>query len=219
MDDKNDLVALNKIAWERVADKFAMREPIHVGAVFEFFCDNLEENARVLDAGCGTGLPFAKYLVDKGFDVLGVDIASRMVELATKNVPGATFREGSITELDFGNVFQGVVCSYVMLQLDPTSFKQAAARLTSALNNGGLLYMSLNEPGPEPFDVDGEVIVEIMGEVMYSRAYTRDEVLDAFRPLSMVLVKFRKKTITSKEFGKEYMMEFVFKKAKDAGKM
>lgn len=211
--EQEDIVSLNKAAWEKIAERFSQRKLVHVGATFEFFCEHLEPGSRVLDAGCGNGIPYTKYLVESGFNVLGVDITSKMVELASKNVPGATIRQGSLLELDFEGYFQGVACSYVMLQLLPRDFKRAAERLTRALQDGGLFYLSLNEPGPDPFDVDEEAIVEILGEVMYSRAYTRQEVLDVFRPLDMVLVKFRRKTVTSKEFGKEYMMEFIFKKA------
>ncbi len=70
----------------------------------------------------------------------------------------------------------------------------------------------MNEPGEDVINVDDEVLVELMGETMYSRAYMREEVMEAFSPYNMKLLKFHRQTINSKEFGEEYMIEFVFKK-------
>jgi SAM-dependent methyltransferase len=44
----------------------------------------------VLDAACGPGL-YAEELVNRGATVTGLDISSRMVELARERVPGAVF--------------------------------------------------------------------------------------------------------------------------------
>lgn len=59
----------------------------------------------------------------------------------------------------------------------------------------------------------GKAVVEIMGEKMYSRAYTKKEVLEAFVPLRMKQLKFHREIRTSKEFGEEHVIELVFKKA------
>ncbi|MFX0206084.1 MAG: class I SAM-dependent methyltransferase [Candidatus Hodarchaeota archaeon] len=208
-----DIITLNKRAWERVADTFAKRDPIEVSAIFEFFCNRLPKKSRVLDVGCGTGVPYAKLLVERDHQVTGIDISSQMILIARKNVPQATFRELSMTDLDYEEEFDGVVSSYSMLLLDPPRFNDVAQKIVHSLKNRGLLYMSLNEPCREDVDVDEDVIVEIMGETMYSRGYTKEEVMDAFgRSGMLTLLQFQRQIITSKEFGKEHMMEFVFKK-------
>ncbi len=207
-----DVISLNKWAWEHVADIYAKKDPVEVSNTFEFFCNSLSNKARVLDVGCGTGVPFAQFLVEKGFQVVGIDISSRMVQLATKNVPQANFRELSMTDLDYEEEFDGIVASYSMLLLDPPRFKDVAQKIVNSLKKGGMFYLSLNEPNEEDSNMDEEAVVEIMGETMYSRAYTRDEVLEVFVPMNMKLLKFQRQIIISKEFGEEYMMEFVFKR-------
>lgn len=118
-----------------------------------------------------------------------------------------------MSEIDYVEEFNGILASYSMLLLDPLRFKEVARKILYALKIGGLLYLSLNEPGEEEVEADEDVIVEIMGETMYSRAYTKNEVLDAFgMPKTVVLLQFRRQIIRSKEFGEEHMMEFVFKK-------
>ena len=54
---------------------------------------------RVLDLGCGTGLPIDKYLADHGADVAGVDISPKHIALARANVPSASYVEGDFSQL------------------------------------------------------------------------------------------------------------------------
>lgn len=49
----------------------------------------LPENARVLDCGCGSGLPVMRHFVERGDRVTGADISPAMLELARKSVPEA----------------------------------------------------------------------------------------------------------------------------------
>lgn len=80
-------------------------------ALLDEFTKYLEPNAKVLDAGCGAGIPVAKILSEH-FDVTGVDFSEKQVELAKKNVPNATFICQDMTQLDFPvNYFDGI-CSY-----------------------------------------------------------------------------------------------------------
>ena len=50
----------------------------------------LPKGAKVLDAGCGAGVPVTRYLI-KFFDVTGVDFAEEQIHLARQLVPGAHF--------------------------------------------------------------------------------------------------------------------------------
>ncbi|GAG96962.1 unnamed protein product [marine sediment metagenome] len=60
--------------------------------------------------------------------------------------------------------------------------------------------------------MDEDVICEIMGENMYSRAYTEGEILDVFTPLGLKKLQIYRETQNSEEFGTEYMIVFVFQK-------
>jgi len=80
-------------------------------ALLDEFTKYLEPNAKVLDAGCGAGIPVAKILSEH-FDVTGVDFSEKQVALAKKNVPNATFICQDMTQHDFPvNYFDGI-CSY-----------------------------------------------------------------------------------------------------------
>jgi len=91
----------------------------------------------VLDLGCGTGLPYARHMVDEWFDVMGVDLSEEMVKVATRNVPEAAFAQLSMSEIDYRDEFDGVISSFSMLLLSPALFKETASRIHSALVDRG----------------------------------------------------------------------------------
>ena len=41
----------------------------------------LKPGSTVLDIGCGAGIPVDKYLIDKGFKVIGIDISDEQLSL------------------------------------------------------------------------------------------------------------------------------------------
>lgn len=56
------------------------------------------EGAKVVDIGCGTGRPVCEAFAIDGYDVLGVDLSTAMVEAAKKNVPTAKFEKRDMRE-------------------------------------------------------------------------------------------------------------------------
>ena len=212
MDKKLNIISLNRKAWNNVAEKYNDANYGKMNPAIDFFCKKLPERGSILDIGSGTGLPFAKLFLNKGFNYLGVDISSQMIKIARKNVPLAKFEEISMTELNYDNEFDGVFSHYSMLLLSPQLFKEVAKRVVKSLKGNGLFYLSLNEPRVKDADLDEDVICEIMGETMYSRAYTEKEILDVFTPLGLKELQIYRETQNSEEFGTEYMMVFVFQK-------
>jgi SAM-dependent methyltransferase len=212
MEKKRDIITLNKKAWDNAAKIYEQAKYGKLNALAETFCEKLPENALILDVGSGTGLPFAKYFIDKGFKVLGVDISAQMVKLAQENVPEAEFRELSMTDLNYNNKFDGIFSNYSMLCLSPPLFKDVASRLVKSLKNNGLLYIALNEPSEVEQNLDEDVFIEVMGQEMYSRAYSEKEVLECFTRLGLSLLKIIREIVKSEEFGIEYCMRFLFKK-------
>lgn len=74
----------------------------------------LEPGMRVLDAGCGSGVPAARLLVERGCEVLGVDILEDEVHRARENVSEARFECADLRDWDAaGATFDAVVALYV----------------------------------------------------------------------------------------------------------
>src|SRR5271165_627955 len=63
--------------------------------------DRLPAAGRILDIGCGCGVPVARHLTSAGYQVTGVDISGVQIERARQLVPAASFILADATELDF----------------------------------------------------------------------------------------------------------------------
>ncbi len=68
-------------------------------------------HAKVLDGGCGAGVPITQILSER-FNVTGVDFSETQIELAKRNVPQAEFLCQDMTQLDFPDHMFDAICSY-----------------------------------------------------------------------------------------------------------
>ena len=60
MDDKLNVISLNRKAWNNVAEKYNDAKYNSLNPLVEYFCFELPENASILDLGSGSGLPLVK---------------------------------------------------------------------------------------------------------------------------------------------------------------
>lgn len=76
----------------------------------------LRAGARVLDLGCGAGIPATKLLTDSGFAVVGVDFSEVQIARARTLVPDATFDCADIVFWDSDPAsFDAVVSLYTLI--------------------------------------------------------------------------------------------------------
>lgn len=58
-----------------------------------FLRDTVPPGSRVLELGCGTGF-YTRWLLDRGCQVVGMDISTKIMALARQRCPEATFHHG-----------------------------------------------------------------------------------------------------------------------------
>ncbi|HTK81734.1 MAG TPA: methyltransferase domain-containing protein [Bacteroidota bacterium] len=96
--------------YDLIADQFmADRSPTIGLNYIARFSELLPPPATVLDVGCGTGLPIAKWLADIGFTVHGVDLSAKMLSLAKKNVEEAAFFVADIVTWKAPRQYHGII--------------------------------------------------------------------------------------------------------------
>ncbi len=104
------------------------------------FIERLPANARVLDAGCGAGIPISNMLSEH-FQVTGVDFSEAQIELAKKHVPNANFICQDMTKLDFSkNIFDGICSYYAIIHIPREDHQPLLAKFHRMLKPTGLLY-------------------------------------------------------------------------------
>lgn len=131
--------------------------------------DRLPPGARILDLGCGTGLPTARQLVDAGYRVTGTDISPTMLALARENVPEAEFRQVDIVDLDADQDYDAVVAFFSLLILPRARIPEALGLIRRALVPGGWLCLSMVEA-----DLD-DTPIPFLGHQIPVTGYFRDE--------------------------------------------
>jgi SAM-dependent methyltransferase len=97
----------------------------------------LPEGARVLDLGCGTGVPACRFLAKK-FDVTGVDLSDVMIRRARRLVPKATFLRADMTEVAFAKgEFAAVIALYSVIHVPLEEQRPLFRRIRTWLTPGG----------------------------------------------------------------------------------
>ena len=113
------------------------RPPVVDRAVRELL-RRLPPGARVLDVGSGTGRPVAADLTAAGHAVTGLDVSSRMIEIAREQVPGSTFVQVDVRRWTSPDASWDAVCAFFpFLQMPRADTEAVLARIGRWLVPGG----------------------------------------------------------------------------------
>ncbi|MEV4055594.1 class I SAM-dependent methyltransferase [Amycolatopsis sp. NPDC049688] len=109
----------------------------------------LDGGARVLDLGCGAGVPCTAALAGE-HDVLGVDVSAAQLDLARRNVPGARFERADMTGLSFPDgSFDAVTAFYSVLHVPREEQGALFTRIAAWLRPGGWFLAALGCSGAD----------------------------------------------------------------------
>ena len=140
-----DYKATVKKGYDTIADEYLAtrtKKPSDV-VLLDEFVKYLQPKAKVLDAGCGAGVPVAKILSEQ-FDVTGVDLAKKQVELAKENVPNGTFIRQDMTQLDFPiRSFDGICSFYAIIHIPREEHRKLLGNFYRMLKPGGVALLCL----------------------------------------------------------------------------
>jgi len=133
------------------------RPPVVDRAVQELL-RRLAPGSRVLDIGSGTGRPAAADLTAAGHRVTGLDVSSRMIEIAREQVPEATFVHVDVRRWTSPDASWDAVCAFFpFLQMPRGDTAAVLADVGRWLVPGGWLALVT-----VPMDAEG-VPVDFLG--------------------------------------------------------
>ncbi len=105
--------------------------------------ERLSAGSRVLDLGCGCGIPVARMVSEAGHQVTGVDLSDAQIERARHLVPAATFIRAEMTALDLpAGSFDAVVCLYSIIHVPVERQLGLLTRVGTWLVPGGTLVLT-----------------------------------------------------------------------------
>lgn len=136
----------------------------------QWVIDRLSPGARVLDVGCGTGVPTAGMMVESGLDVVGIDVSAEMLRIARFNVPSARFVAMDLQEIDSSlGDFDAAVAFFSLIMLRRADIPAAIRRVRSIVRPGGYFAVGMVEA-----DLD-YVPITFLGAEVRATGYPRPE--------------------------------------------
>jgi len=148
MTEKGNFV---KKGYDKIAEEYqADRQAFDQAKELEEFASLLPKNAKVLDVGCGAGIPVAKFLVESGFEVVGIDFSEKMLRLARENMPQTTFIRKDMTRLGFAdNSFEGLTAFYSIIHVPREKHSLLFKSFNRILKPNGIMLVCM---GPDEWE-------------------------------------------------------------------
>lgn len=171
--------------YERQAESFDARRS---RAFFEAqwlrrFVRDLPEGGKVLDIGCGGGLPISGWLIGEGFALTGVDFSQPLLDIARSRWPDGDWRLIDMRDLDIPDRFDGIIGWNSFFHLTPDEQRVCLPRLADHLRPGGVLMVTVGHGA-------GEVTGDVNGENVYHASLSPAEYAQRIEACGMRLTGF-----------------------------
>jgi SAM-dependent methyltransferase len=144
MHDLAAAAAINRDGYDRIAAQWdAARSTFHgrEADYLDLLLNGLPAGALVLDLGCGTGRPMAEAVLARGLLVVGVDQSRRLLDLAARRFPQATWIESDIAAPDLGarlplGAFDAALAWDALFHLPRETHEPLVRRVAALLKHG-----------------------------------------------------------------------------------
>jgi SAM-dependent methyltransferase len=115
----------------------------------------LLRSGDALDLGCGTGRHATAFLAAAGFQVTGLDLSVRSIEVARRELPAARFLVGDMATIAFpADTFDLVTAFYSIIHLPREEHGRLLRRVARWLRPGGSLIANLGVHGGDAYADD-----------------------------------------------------------------
>jgi cyclopropane fatty-acyl-phospholipid synthase-like methyltransferase len=156
--------------YDRIAARYDATRSKHLmeRGYLEPVAASLPAGGEVLDVGCGSGEPIARYLVEAGYRVTGIDGAPGMVAMCRERFPDMEWIVGDMRTMTLGRAFDVVIAwdSFFHLAVDDQRAMFPIFR-DHVAGGGMLLFTSGHEAG--------EITNEMHGEAIFHASLSPDE--------------------------------------------
>ena len=123
---------------------------------------------RLLDLGCGSGEPIARYMVSQGYDMTGVDASPSLISHCQATFPDQAWLTADMRSLDLGATYDGIVAWHSFIHLTPDDNRRMVPILRRHSRPGTvIMFTCCREPG--------DMLGTYRGEALYHGGIDQDE--------------------------------------------
>ncbi|MEZ0223628.1 MAG: class I SAM-dependent methyltransferase [Alphaproteobacteria bacterium] len=130
--------------------------------------ERAKKHGSVLDLGCGSGEPLAKYFIDHGFSVTGIDIAAKMIAICNERFPAQEWMVGDIRDFHLNRTFDVILAFDSFFHIAPDAQRKMFPLFRDHAADGALLMFT---SGPK----EGEVYGTMEGIDFYHASLDTEE--------------------------------------------
>ncbi|MBS3053431.1 MAG: methyltransferase domain-containing protein [Candidatus Aenigmarchaeota archaeon] len=158
--------------YNKLAKKYSKERHRYVNdALLKLFAKHVKKGSKVLDLGCGAGVPIDRFLVKNGYKVTGIDFARNMLKAAKKNVPRARYIQMDMTKMKFRpDSFDVAVSFYAIIHVPKEKHAKLYKDLHKILKSDGIILV--NASGHKKWEGYGDFIDTRMFWSHYAPAKT-----------------------------------------------
>lgn len=132
--------------FNKLADSYQQRffSVDHYRECLNILIAHLGERSKVLDVACGPG-NISHFLLERKprLELLGIDLAPNMIELARKNNPGARFLVYDALQIDYLEAsFDAIVVGFLFPYFSIEQVELFLFKAAEKLTENGILYLS-----------------------------------------------------------------------------
>jgi len=131
--------------YNKIAENYTNQRHQFENVVYlEKLANLLPQESKILDVGCGAGVPVDKFFAAKGYKVYGIDLSKKMIELAKENVPLGHFEVKGMGELkSYEYKVNAVVSFYAIFHTPREAHEELLRKFSSFLDCGGFLLVTM----------------------------------------------------------------------------
>lgn len=166
-----DYRKLVRDGYDRCSAAFSEARKREPGTELAPLLERLTPGSRVLDVGCGAGLPIAGALARAGHRVTGVDVSVEQIKRARENVPSGEFMVADAVAAEFPpESFAAVVSFYALFHLPREEHEELFRRIARWLAPGGWFLASVTHFREDAYTED-----DFFGVRMYWSNWSLDD--------------------------------------------
>lgn len=137
------------------------------------YLELLNPGSTICSAGCGPCGHIERYIHQKGFNVIGIDISEKCIEIAKSRNPGIRFEAGDFLKLNFkNNYLDGLVSYYSIIDSPRIYLHKIFTEFNRVLKKNGLFMLVVKEGNSEGYQ---EELLGIKTRIYFS-LFTLDEI-------------------------------------------